>query len=137
VRHGGNIEALSTFGRRPLHLAAIKGCLTIAEKLIELKAELNCVDRDGNTPLHYACERGCADMIELLLVHKARSDIMNAKKLYAYDSTPDPQIREIFVRYNAVNSNPNTYNGAAAYQGAYLGRSKEDFIYKLQMGKRM
>lgn len=69
-----NVEARNAQGESPLMLAAIKGRLDLAKRLIERKAEVN---KPGWTPLHYAAsntEPVARDMVQLLLDHYAYID---------------------------------------------------------------
>lgn len=69
-----NVEARNPQGESPLMLAAIKGRLDLAKRLIERKAEVN---KPGWTPLHYAAsntEPVARDMVQLLLDHYAYID---------------------------------------------------------------
>lgn len=69
-----NVEARNPQGESPLMLAAIRGRLDLAKRLIERKAEVN---KPGWTPLHYAAsntEPVARDMVQLLLDHYAYID---------------------------------------------------------------
>ena len=68
------VESRSRTDETPLMLAAIKGRLEIARRLIERGAEVN---KPGWTPLHYAAthaEEASAPMVRLLLEHHAYID---------------------------------------------------------------
>ncbi len=58
-------------GENALMLASLKGQKAVAQRLIELGAEVN---RAGWSPLHYAATSGHVDVIELLLEHHAFID---------------------------------------------------------------
>jgi len=60
-----------------LHIAAMKGNLSIAAILIKAKAKLDITDKLGNTPLHYSAERNQAEMTKLLLEAGASPDPIN------------------------------------------------------------
>lgn len=68
------VEARNLQGESPLMMAALKGQLALARRLIERKAEVN---KPGWTPLHYAATSATpvsADMVRLLLEHHAYID---------------------------------------------------------------
>ena len=62
-------------GETPLHLAAIKGDLALARKLINDGADPNMKDYAGWTPLHEACNHGHVDIVKLFLDHDALINI--------------------------------------------------------------
>lgn len=62
---------LDTAGESALMMAALKGNLPVAERLIALGADVN---KPGWSPLHYAATGGHPRMIELLLRHGAQID---------------------------------------------------------------
>lgn len=75
-----DVEARTTKDESPLMIAAIKGRLDLAKRLIDRKAEVN---KTGWTPLHYAAsntdEKGTA-MVRLLLEHHAYIDAESPNK---------------------------------------------------------
>ncbi len=68
------VEARNAQGESPLMMAALKGHLAQARRLIQRKAEVN---KPGWTPLHYAASNATpvsVDMVRLLLEHHAYID---------------------------------------------------------------
>ena len=65
------LNTLSLQGESPLMLAALKGQLETAEKMIKKGADVN---KTGWTPLHYAASAGHTQVIELLLENHAYID---------------------------------------------------------------
>lgn len=65
------VEHRNLADESPLMMAALKGRLAIARKLIERDADVN---KPGWAPLHYAATGGHLDMIRLLLEHHAYID---------------------------------------------------------------
>ncbi len=53
----------------PLHIAAEKGHLEIAEYLLSAGANISTNTRNDMTPLHLACKNGEVDMMNLLIKH--------------------------------------------------------------------
>ena len=60
-----NVKVPTLRGETPLMLAAIKGNLTLAQKLVEMGAPVNA--KYGWTALHYAASTGQADMAKWLI----------------------------------------------------------------------
>ncbi len=66
-----DINTRNAQGETPLMLAALKGRLALAQKLIDRGADVN---QTGWTPLHYAATGGGAAMVTLMLSHYAYVD---------------------------------------------------------------
>ena len=66
-----NVEARTPQDESPLMMAALKGHLDLAKKLIERGADVN---KTGWTPLHYAATNGHLAIMELLLENHAYID---------------------------------------------------------------
>lgn len=77
-----DIEAASTIGRTPLHLAAIRGHTQIVRYLVNKSANKDVRDNDENTPLHLASEYGHFEVI-IFLVKEAGADA-TLKNKYGY-----------------------------------------------------
>lgn len=75
-----DVEARTSKDESPLMIAAIKGQLDLAKRLIARKAEVN---KPGWTPLHYAASHAgdnSAAMVRLLLEHHAYIDAESPNK---------------------------------------------------------
>ena len=66
-----DVNKLNLQGESALMMAAIKGHIELAAKLIEKKADVN---KTGWTPLHYAASAGHVNIISLLLENSAYID---------------------------------------------------------------
>lgn len=66
-----NVEIRTAQDESPLMMAALKGHLDLARKLIERDADVN---KTGWTPLHYAATNGHLAIMALLLEHHAYID---------------------------------------------------------------
>ncbi len=58
-------------GRAPLHIAAQKGYISIAQILLGHGAKVAPKDKKGQTPLHLASKEGQTQMVDFLISHKA------------------------------------------------------------------
>lgn len=67
------IDATSTIGRTPLHLASIRGHMNIVRTLVSKGANKNAKDFDESTPLHHASEFGHFEVI-IFLIKEAFAD---------------------------------------------------------------
>lgn len=75
-----DVEARTANDEKPLMMAAIKGRLDVARKLIARQADVN---KPGWTPLHYAASRANEEstaMVRLLLEHHAYIDAESPNK---------------------------------------------------------
>ncbi|XP_061186671.1 26S proteasome non-ATPase regulatory subunit 10-like [Saccostrea echinata] len=75
---GYDVNTVSKSGT-PLIYAAKMGLIPVIEKLINLGANVNCLDKDKRTVLHHACQRGPKEIIQVLIkagcdMYKANSD---------------------------------------------------------------
>ncbi|CAE8584506.1 unnamed protein product [Polarella glacialis] len=71
-----NLEADVEYGTKPLHWAADNGHATVIGLLIEGRADIHAVDKQGNTALHAAACNGDAAAISTLL--SSRADVAAA-----------------------------------------------------------
>lgn len=71
---GVNVNVNDDHEWTPLHVAALKGHVQVAEFLIQRGADVNADDVDGWTPLHIAALKGHNDVIKLLLQNHAEVD---------------------------------------------------------------
>lgn len=76
------MDSQSTIGRTPLHLAAIRGHMTIVRTLVTKGANKNAKDSDENTPLHHASEFGHHEVI-IFMIKEAFVDPFSKNK-YGY-----------------------------------------------------
>ena len=68
-----------------LHVAARRSTVSVCETLIEFKADVHSVDREGKTPLHMASMRGSGVLVRLLLKHGADANAKDKKDLTPAD----------------------------------------------------
>ena len=67
---------------RPLHFAASREeeKPELVKLLIELKSDVNAIDKQGNTAAHLAASKGNADSLSLLCLNEAIPSAQNAEK---------------------------------------------------------
>uniref|UniRef100_H3C7R6 Protein phosphatase 1 regulatory subunit 16A n=1 Tax=Tetraodon nigroviridis TaxID=99883 RepID=H3C7R6_TETNG len=83
VQSGGDLNARDDNGATLLHIASANGYLSVAELLLERRAQVEVKDTDGWTPLHAASCWGHIQVVELLVANGAS---LNAKSVL--DETP-------------------------------------------------
>ncbi|ELT87577.1 hypothetical protein CAPTEDRAFT_29645, partial [Capitella teleta] len=54
IQHGAKVDTKGQYGATPLHYAAEKAYIPIADLLLSNKANPNAQDDDADTPLHWA-----------------------------------------------------------------------------------
>lgn len=64
-------------GKRPQHVEAKRGLVSVVRRLLDKRADPNVKDGDGNTPLHYAVLEGHGEVIRLLLGNRAEPNVKN------------------------------------------------------------
>jgi tRNA A-37 threonylcarbamoyl transferase component Bud32 len=77
AEEGVNVNAKSSMGRTPLHLAVIHRHFMVVTRLLSVGAEIEEADCEGNRPLHYAASQGYAEIVALLLSSGAKTDALN------------------------------------------------------------
>lgn len=107
------VEARNPRGESPLMMAAIKGQLPLAKRLIERKAEVN---KPGWAPLHYAAanaEPVGLDLVRLLLEHHAYIDAESPNKttpLMMAAQYGSPQVVQLLLEEGADATLKNEQN---------------------------
>ena len=75
---GADVEARSSYGSRPLNIAAEYGHISVVKELIEERnAEINARDEDGRTALRWARVGNKHDISAYLVSHGAINDDRN------------------------------------------------------------
>lgn len=83
IAKGADIGARNNEGRTPLHEAVALGAKIVVEALLNNKAAVNAIDKEGNTALHLLLTRTDADrdwtrsIAEILLANKADVNVRN------------------------------------------------------------
>ena len=106
VTSGNNPNETDEETRAGLHIAAIRGNLSIAAILIKAKAKLDITDKLGNTPLHYAAQRDQTEMAKLLLEAGAAPDPVNKDGVTPLMMAASRGNLEVVAALLAKNANP-------------------------------
>ena len=64
--NGAKVNARSTNGRTPLHLACSFGHYSLAQLLVDAGGDVNAREDALETPLHQACRRDDTELLDLL-----------------------------------------------------------------------
>jgi uncharacterized protein len=65
------------FGSTPLHIAAIRGDVSVIRALLEAGADIDAPGEDGYTPLHDSVLQGHQEAVRFLLERGASREIRN------------------------------------------------------------
>ena len=94
-----HINARNLLMMQPLHIAAEKGHLQVAQLLVRSGAEINAIDLNGDTPLHFACVNGHLNVVSWLLTRGPNLQIKNKQGKLSQDLS-SPEILCQFQRYS-------------------------------------
>ena len=94
-----HINARNIYMMQPLHIAAEKGHLQVAQLLVRSGAEINAIDLNGDTPLHFACVNGHLGIVSWLLTRGPNLSIKNKQGKSSQDLASS-EIHSIFKRYS-------------------------------------
>eukprot|EP00193_Tetraselmis_chui_P007061 CAMPEP_0177766316 /NCGR_PEP_ID=MMETSP0491_2-20121128/8462_1 /TAXON_ID=63592 /ORGANISM="Tetraselmis chuii, Strain PLY429" /LENGTH=373 /DNA_ID=CAMNT_0019282727 /DNA_START=285 /DNA_END=1402 /DNA_ORIENTATION=+ len=110
-------------GVTPLHLASIKGYVTLVQLLLDSDSTVKKVtDANGDTAVHWACTKGHLEVLDLLLSRGAALDVANkqgwtALHRSAYNGRPEvlERLLNAGASLHAVNQDGNTALHLAAH----------------------
>ncbi|KAM9320854.1 receptor-interacting serine/threonine-protein kinase 4 [Gastrophryne carolinensis] len=84
-QYKANLNAQTSDGRTPLHLAAQRGHYRVARILVELGCNVNIPNAQLKTPLHIAAETGHTSTARLLIHHGANLEALTMEGYTALD----------------------------------------------------
>ncbi|XP_068126488.1 receptor-interacting serine/threonine-protein kinase 4 [Hyperolius riggenbachi] len=84
-QYKADLNAQTSDGRSPLHLAAQRGQYRVARMLVELGCNVNIPNAHLKTPLHIAAETGHTSTARLLIHHGANVNAVTREGLTALD----------------------------------------------------
>ncbi|EAS06924.1 Serine/Threonine kinase domain protein (macronuclear) [Tetrahymena thermophila SB210] len=99
IDNGCNIEAETTFKRRPLHLCCIIGNIDALKILIKHKAEINPLDNNNNTPILLASQNRWHEIVEILLDNGGDPHIKNNKGENAVNVCDTQNMYDVFMKH--------------------------------------
>lgn len=73
------INRTDSYGRTPLHWAALRGDLNSVELLLDSGADISATDELQNTPLLYAASADAARIVELMILRRADVNAVNSR----------------------------------------------------------
>ena len=88
-----NIKNKSTL--TPLHISCLNGFYEFSQYLINLGANMNCVDKENKTPLFYAIQSNNIRIIKFLILSGANKYIKDNKGMIALNYVDDINIIDI------------------------------------------
>jgi ankyrin repeat protein len=85
LANGADPNTSNEIRQKPLHLAALKNNVAVAEALIHAGAKLESTDELGRTPLHLAVQSASIKMTVWLLDHGAKYNSIDQNNKTPYD----------------------------------------------------
>ncbi|HAU28844.1 MAG TPA: hypothetical protein DCW68_01875 [Rhodospirillaceae bacterium] len=121
-----NDAGLTAFAVRSNFLltAAEKGCINIAQHLLENGADINCRDEHGNTPLHQAAWNRKPKMAKFLILHGAKINAVTENwytPLHHAAFQQNPAIVQMLIYHGACQSIRAKVTGHLAKDEAPMG----------------
>ncbi|XP_034017461.1 LOW QUALITY PROTEIN: protein phosphatase 1 regulatory subunit 16A [Thalassophryne amazonica] len=139
LRSGDDLNVQDDNGTTLLHIASANGYMSVAELLLEHKAQMEVKDSDGWTPLHAASCWGQIQMIELLVAHGAS---LNAKSVL--DETPldmcmDEEVRakllDLKHKHDAIMKSQDRQKGTLQRRASSTG-SRGKVVRRVSVNER-
>lgn len=130
---GTDIDARTSMGRTPLHLACLHGHLPVVKVLIREGADINAVDSERNTALHYASINGHLSLVKWLLCRRPDLLVKNEASRTAADLAVSYEIFQAFKDHCSKYSIQLETTGytRTPFFNSYSHNSRQDHINKL------
>ena len=84
----------------PLHIACYRGNYEFVQYLVNLGADIDCIDSDGKTPLFYAVQSSNVKITKFLILSGANKKIKDNKNKTVIELTSDKDIYNILENKN-------------------------------------
>jgi len=96
IAHGANVNQVTGVGgMTPLHMAARRGTVGIAEALLAAGAKVDARDSNRETPLRRAVNCGKPDVARLLIAHGANPQTQDRFGRSVVDAARDERMRDL------------------------------------------
>jgi len=122
IQHGGDIEALDTYGMTPLHRMASNNLPVGAKALLEAGADPDNTGMIGATPAEIAMDSRAMDVYKVLTSTKGRKDIYPSHVMIDFDNKSDKEIhfiQDLKGKYKVMQSStiPKSFDKVCIEQG--------------------
>ncbi|KAH1981979.1 hypothetical protein KXW88_005009 [Aspergillus fumigatus] len=139
IEKGADVNARDNqLGITPLHCAAHRGNEEMVELLLDYKAEINAICKNGNTAMHYAAEQGKRKVIKILQARRASSRVVNRQGLTALHSAIGTAYEEatvpLLIKTRSDMDFPNVITGDTALHIAIELRRQRIVLFLLEKG---
>ncbi|KAH1278054.1 hypothetical protein KXX33_001670 [Aspergillus fumigatus] len=139
IEKGADVNARDNqLGITPLHCAAHRGNEEMVELLLDYKAEINAICKNGNTAMHYAAEQGKRKVIKILQARRASSRVVNRQGLTALHSAIGTAYDEatvpLLIKTRSDMDYPNVITGDTALHIAIELRRQRIVLFLLEKG---
>jgi truncated hemoglobin YjbI len=107
IGHGANVNQVTGVGgMTPLHMAARRGTVVIAEVLLSVGAQVEARDTKGETPLRRAVNCGNEGVVRLLLAHGADPLSQDRHGRSVLDAARQERIRDLLQKDMSERTSP-------------------------------
>ncbi|XP_077592589.1 protein phosphatase 1 regulatory subunit 16A [Stigmatopora nigra] len=139
VQNGTDLNSQDDNGTTLLHIASANGYLSVAELLLEHKAQVELKDCDGWTPLHAASCWGQIQMVELLVAHEASLDAKSVLEETPLDVCMDEEVRaklmDLKHKHDAIMKSQDRQKGTLQKRASSTG-SRGKVVRRVSLNER-
>ncbi|XP_077364850.1 protein phosphatase 1 regulatory subunit 16A [Festucalex cinctus] len=139
VHDGADLNSQDDNGTTLLHIASANGYLSVAELLLEHKAQVEVKDCDGWTPLHAASCWGQIQMVELLVGHEASLDTKSVLEETPLDVCMDEEVRaklmDLKHKHDAIMKSQDRHKGTLQRRASSTG-SRGKVVRRVSVNER-
>uniref|UniRef100_A0A3Q4M662 Protein phosphatase 1, regulatory subunit 16A n=1 Tax=Neolamprologus brichardi TaxID=32507 RepID=A0A3Q4M662_NEOBR len=122
-----------------LHIVSANGYMSVAELLLENKAQVDVKDSDGWTPLHAASCWGQMQMVELLVAHGANLNAKSVLEETPLDLCVDEEVRaklmDLKHKHDAIMKSQDRQKGTLQRRASSTG-SRGKVVRRVSVNER-